>query len=318
VRADLAAVAAALTAAGRIVVAGHVGPDGDALGSMIGLVRAARAAGKEVYATFGEPFVMPRQLRFLADAALVDVAAVPTPFDLLVVVDCGDAGRLGTAAALVEHAATVAVIDHHRTNDGFGDLAWIEPDAAATAQMVHRLLVALGWDTGAAVSEALYTGVVTDTGRFQYSLTSPEVHRIAADMLEAGVRPEEINRQLYEEAPFASLQVAGAVLGRARLDPDLGLVWSMVGVADLAAAGIGYEAAEGLIDLIRVAEEAEVACLLRDLGDGRIKGSLRSRGRVDVAAIAASLGGGGHHNAAGFTMRSTQDAVIELVRKALQ
>lgn len=316
-KADVVAVAAALRNVSRIAVVGHVGPDGDALGSMVGLARAARAAGKEAYATFGEPFVMPHQLRFLTDDALVPVSAVPTPLDVLVVVDCGDLDRLGTAGVLVDQAGSVVVIDHHRTNDGFGDLAWIEPDAAATAQMVHRLLAHLGWGEGPEVAEALYTGLVTDTGRFQYSSTSPEVHRIAAEMLEAGVRPDEVNRRVYEESPFAYLHVAGAVLRRARLEPELGLVWSTLTAADLEQAGIGYEAADGLIDLIRVAEEAGVACLVRELGDGRTKGSLRSRGAVDVGAIAASLGGGGHHNAAGFTLRASPDEAIERVRKAL-
>jgi phosphoesterase RecJ-like protein len=218
---------------------------------------------------------------------------------------------------LAEHAGQVAVIDHHRTNGGFGDLAWVEPEAAATAQMVHRLLAHLAWPVATDVAEALYTGLVTDTGRFQYSSTSPEVHRIAAEMLAAGVQPDEVNRRVYEESPFAYLHVAGAVLSRATLEPELGLVWSTLTKADLQEAGISYEAADGLIDLIRVAEEAGVACLLRELGDGRTKASLRSRGTVDVGSIAAALGGGGHHNAAGFTLRVPADEVIERVRKAL-
>lgn len=311
-------VAEALEAASRLAVVGHVGPDGDALGSMIGLVRAARAAGKEAYATFGEPFVMPHQLGFLADPALVPVAEVPRPLDVLVVVDCGDIGRLGTAAELVEHSGRVVVIDHHRSNDGFGDVAWIVPDAGATAELIHLLVAELGWPSGREVAEALYTGLVTDTGRFQYSSTSPRVHRIAAELLEAGVAPELIGRKVYEESPFGFLAVAGAVLGRAQLDEELGIVWSTLFLSDLEAAGIRYEDADGLIDLIRVAEEADVACLVREIGSGRAKVSLRSRGGTDVAAIAASFGGGGHHNAAGFTAAGTPQDVADQVRRALQ
>jgi phosphoesterase RecJ-like protein len=311
------AVAAELRKADRLAVAGHVGPDGDALGSMLGLAGAARAAGKDAFATFGEPFVMPHQLAFLDAATLVGVAEIPEPLDLLVVVDCGDRARLGTAEVLADKAARVAVIDHHRTNGGFGDVSWIEPDAGATAQMVHRLLAHLDWPVDATVAEALYTGIVTDTGRFQYSSTSPQVHTIAARLLEAGVQPDRIGQRLFASSPFGYLGVAGAVLTRAILEPDIGLVWSVLEEADLERAGIGYEAADGLIDLIRIAEEAGVACLLRELDGGRTKGSLRSRGAVDVGAIAASLGGGGHRNAAGFTVDATPEEAIERVRQAL-
>ena len=309
----------ALLGAERIAVAGHVGPDGDALGSMIGLAVAARAAGKEAFATFGDPFVLPYQLRYLDDEVLVPEAEVPRPLDLLVVVDCGDRERLGSAAVLADEAEQVLVIDHHRSNDGaFGDITWVEPDAGATAQMVHRLLTELAWPVGPRVAEALYTGVVPDTGRFQYSSTTPETHRIAAALLESGVEPDRIGQKIYEESPFAYLQVAGAVMSRARLDAELRLVWSVLHTDDLARAGIGYEAADGLIDLIRIAEEAQVSCLLRDLGDGRTKGSLRSRGSVDVGSVAVALGGGGHHNAAGFTVEGAPEDVIELVRGALR
>jgi phosphoesterase RecJ-like protein len=123
---------------------------------------------------------------------------------------------------------------------------------------------------------------------------------------------------VFEESPFAYLGVAGAVLERAELDEDLKLVWSSLRLTDLTGAKIGYEEADGLIDLIRIASEADVACLLRELGERRTKGSLRSRGRVDVGAIAAGLGGGGHHNAAGFTADAPIDEVIEMVRTALR
>lgn len=311
-------VAEALRRSHRIAVVGHIGPDGDALGSMLGLAVAARAAGKEAYATFGDPFVVPHQLRFLDTSTLRPVADVPLPLDALVVVDCGDRDRIGSAGVLADAASQVVVIDHHRSNGGFGDVSWVEPDAGATAQMVFRLLTELGWVVDRPAAEALYTGIVTDTGRFQYSSTSPEVHHIAAALLEAGVRPEEIGQRVYEESPFGYLGLAGTVLQRAQLDEDLSLVWSTLHLDDLASAGIGYEDADGLIDLIRIAEEAQAACLLREVGEGRTKGSLRSRGTIDVGAVAVALGGGGHRNAAGFTVEASIDDAIELVRGALR
>jgi nanoRNase/pAp phosphatase (c-di-AMP/oligoRNAs hydrolase) len=314
---ELDRVIAAIDAAERLAVVGHVGPDGDALGSMLALAGAARRAGKEAYATFGDPFVIPHQLAFLDTETLVPVADVPSVLDVLVVVDCGDRHRLGSAAPLADTADAVVVIDHHKSNDGFGDVCWVEPRAGATAQMMYRVITGLGWDIDAGVAEALYTGIVTDTGRFQYSSTSPEVHHIAAALLDAGVVPDVVGQQIYERSPFGYLGLAGTVMQRARLDPARKLVWSTLTQADLEEAGIGYEAADGLIDLIRVAEEAEVACLLREMDGGRTKGSLRSRGSVDVSAVAVALGGGGHHNAAGFTVEADLDAAMAMMLEAL-
>jgi len=314
---DLEAVASVLRDAQRIVTVGHIGPDGDALGSALGLARAARAAGKEAAATFGEPFVVPDDFRFLDLEPLMRVGDITGEIDVLVACDTAAPERLGSAAVLAERAATVVVVDHHLSNGGFGDVRFVDPTAAATAQMVYHLIDHLGWPVDAATATALYAGVVTDTGRFQYSSTSPETHRVAARLLEAGVAPEVVGRHVYEEAKFGYLQVAGAVLGRARLDPPLRLVWSMMTIADLTAAGVSYQDTDGLIDIVRIAQESDVACLLKQVDDQVWKGSLRSRGRVDVAAVAEAFGGGGHHNAAGFTHRGQPEAAIERIREAL-
>ena len=178
---------------------------------------------------------------------------------------------------------------------------------------MFRLIRAIGWEVTPDIATALYTGVVTDTGRFQYESTSPEVHRIAADLLEAGVSPPVVGQHIYEEAPFGYLRVAGAVLGRSELDLEHKIVWSVLYQEDLSRASLRYEEADGLIDLLRLAEESEVACLLRELGDGHFKGSLRSRGRVDVSEIAAHFGGGGHHNAAGFVAEGTPESIMSAI-----
>jgi phosphoesterase RecJ-like protein len=140
---------------------------------------------------------------------------------------------------------------------------------------------------------------------------------MAEALLEAGVAPPEVGRHIYEESPFGYLHVAGAVLARAQLDPESKLVWSLLERGDLAKESLRYEDADGLIDLIRIAEESDVACLLRELGDGKYKGSLRSRGRVDVAAIASQFGGGGHHNAAGFVAEGPVETIIDRIKGGL-
>jgi len=307
---------AALRAADSFVAVGHVRPDGDALGASLALALAARAVGKSAYVTFGEPFELPGQFRFLEMAPYAAVADVPLPIDLFVACDTSVKDRLGSAARLSDAAARVLVVDHHIPDEEFGDIRYVDSSSAATAEMAFRLIKELGWPLTEEVAAALYAGLVTDTGRFQYSATTPAVHRMTAELLEAGVRPEIIGRHIYEEAPFGYLHVAGRVLGRSQLDADRSFVWSVLYSSDLSDAGVGMEETDGLIDLIRLAEEAGVACLLK-VDDGVTKGSLRSRGEVNVAAIAASFGGGGHHNASGFTFVGEPELAVARILEQL-
>jgi phosphoesterase RecJ-like protein len=308
--------AAAIAAAESFVAVGHIRPDGDAMGAALALALAGRHAGKTAHVTFGEPFVMPSQFRFLDASPYLPVDSVPVPVDLFIACDTAAESRLGSAAALIEQAGNVLVVDHHISNGGFGDVRYIDSTAAATAEMAYRIIKELDWEITPEVATALYVGLVTDTGRFQYSVTTPAVHRITAELIEAGVRPEIVGRHVYEESPFGYLAVAGRVLSRCRLDADKSFVWSILRIEDVADAGVSLEDADGLIDLIRIAQEAGVACLLK-VHDGVTKGSLRSRGEVDVAAIAATFGGGGHHNASGFTYEGEPEAAVEMILRQL-
>ena len=315
---SLAAAARAIGRARRIVAIGHVHPDGDALGSALAVAIAAREAGKKAWVTFGEPFSLPDQFRYLDLDAVVPPGDVPTDIDVVVACDVANPERLGTALAVAERAGTLIVIDHHVSSGGFGDLVVVDSSAAATAQLVYNLIVDhLKWPVSEATATALYTGLVTDTGRFQYSATTPEVHRVAGALLAAGVDPDDVGRHIYGESPFGYLRVAGAVLSRSQLEPDSRLVWSVLYQSDLEEAGIGYDDTDGLIDLVRLAAESEVACLLKEAEPGVFKASLRSRGVVDVNAIAAGFGGGGHHNAAGFTMEGSPGDVISRIKELL-
>ena len=312
---ELKAAAAALRDANTVVTMGHIGPDGDALGSMLAVAGAARNAGKTSYATFGEPFVVGKQFRYLDNSTLLPPLKVPEQIDVAVVVDTSVAARLGSALPIVRRAKTVIVLDHHLSSDSdLGDIRVVDSSAAAAAQVVFRLLTELGWPITTEIASALYTGIVTDTGRFQYSATTAEVHQITAALLDAGVEPPTVGRHVYEESPFPYLRVAGAVLSRAELDADAKIVWSVLLRDDLAVAELRYEDADGLIDLIRIAEESDVACLLREIGDDKFKGSLRSRGRVDVSEIAGRFGGGGHRNAAGFVATGTPESIVAQIK----
>jgi phosphoesterase RecJ-like protein len=301
-----------LAGAPELALACHVSPDGDALGSMTGLARAATAAGKRVVASFGSPFAVSAQYGFLDLSALVPPRDFPAAPEVMVVLDVAALDRLGELAGPASRAGTVVVLDHHATNPGFGRVTVVDPHAAATAELTYHLIRRLGWPLDGTTATALLVGLVSDTGRFQYSSTAPEVLRVAARLVAAGARPEEIGQRLYEWRPFGYLQVSAAVLGRARLEGQF--VWSVLYAADSAAAGVGPEDLDLLIDDLRVAREAEVTALVKEVAGGW-KVSLRSRGRVDVGSIAVRHGGGGHHNAAGFNARGSLDAVVAAVRE---
>lgn len=310
---SIEAVARAIGAAETIGVVGHVGPDGDALGAMIGLALAARNAGKHAIASFAEPFVVPDEMSYLDTSVLVPPSEFPHDLNVAVAVDTSMSDRVGDLSAAMESADTLVVIDHHLSDGSWGDVVLVDATAAATTELVHELLGVLDWKVTPEIAAALYTGIVTDTGRFQYSNTTQRTHDIAGELIASGVEPDAIGQKLFEEAPFGFYKLVSRVLGRAVLDVDHRFVWSMVTPEDLDESGLKYHEVDGLIDLVRLAKESDVACLLKIKEAGVVKGSLRSRGRVNVAAIAASFDGGGHHNAAGFTSTDPVDVVIEHV-----
>ena len=311
------AAAKLIRSARSVVLACHVGPDGDALGSMLGMAVALRRAGKEVYPSFGEPFSHMDVFRFLPVDMLVSPAGVPAEPELMMSFDAGSIDRLGELASQASRAGGLIVLDHHVTNVGFGTVDLIDGDAAATAVMVMKLLDELDWPLDPVIAECLLTGIVTDTGRYQYSNTTPETLAMASRLVAAGARPERISRHVYEESPFGFLKATGEVLRRAVLEAELAFVWSYLSLADLEAAEIGPGDTDPLIDILRIARESDVAALAKETPDGRIKMSLRSRGRVDVGSIASALGGGGHHNAAGFTYDGTVEEAVAEVRVRL-
>ncbi len=316
--AGLAAAAEVIDGARSIVTTGHIGPDGDSLGSALGFALAARASGRQAVVAFSKDFEVPQQFAFLDTSPVVEPDAVGKP-DVLVTFDVGDLHRIGEMAAVAERerAKKVVMIDHHLSTRGFGDLIVNDPEAAAAAQLSYELITRLGWELPPAAAMALHVGLVTDTGRFQYSNTSPDALQVAARLVAAGAAPEVIGQSVYESVPFGYLGLAGAVLSRARLEEDRNFIWSSVSLADLEAHGLGWDETDPLIDAVRVAREADVAALAKEAEDGVWKISLRSRGRVDVSAIATAKGGGGHHNASGFTFTGSLDDAIAEVRNRL-
>jgi phosphoesterase RecJ-like protein len=306
----------ALRSAGEVVVACHVDPDGDALGSLLGLAGPLRRNGTRVWATWGadEPKAPPIYAFLEGLRTVVPPTEVPERPEVFVAVDCGDPGRLGVLAETFARAATTVNLDHHRSNPGFGTVNLVDPEAASSAELVYQLVRRMDLTPDPAEATALYTGIVTDTGRFQYSSTSPRTLRVAADLREIGVDHERVATEIFESGSLPYLHVVGTVLGRARVEE--GLVWSWLDTADLDAAGLSIDETEGLIDAIRPVKESTFALLLKQRAEGDgYKGSLRSRGEVDVARIAQALGGGGHRRAAGFSFDGTPEEAARAVLK---
>ncbi|HEU0103507.1 MAG TPA: DHH family phosphoesterase [Mycobacteriales bacterium] len=321
---DWAEATALLDSSQDVVLACHVAPDGDALGSMLALGCALRRRGTRVVASWGsEPFEVPQAYSFLpALDLLVPADEVPVAPDVLVTLDTGSEDRLGTLADRVPKAGAVLVIDHHTSNTMYGSTNLVDDGAAATAVVVAALFDRLGVPLDAELAAPLYTGLVTDTGSFKHASTSPAVHTLAARLLATGIRHDLISRAIYDTQPFGYVQLLGDVCARAVLEPGavdgLGLTWTVVEGDDLTRHGLGLADVEGIIDVLRMAGEAEVALVLKcDPADGLFKVSMRSKGVVDVGDICTALGGGGHRFAAGFTSHHDAAGTLTTVRAAL-
>lgn len=314
---ELDRAAQAIDACESVALACHVAPDGDALGSMLALHHLCLSVGKRSIASWPEPFVVAPHYEFLPG---LDLATKPIDFpaepELMVTFDCGSIDRLGELADPARAARTLVVVDHHLTNDRYGTINLVDPQAAASAVMVHRLVRRLGWSLTRDAAICMYTGIVTDTGRFQYSNTTTEVFELASELSRFGLPIASMSRQLFELHRFAYLQLIAVALARAVLDPELRLVATWITQADLDRFDVGVDETEGLIDLVRRTDEADVACVLKETPEGT-KVSLRSTSDVDVSAIAMAFGGGGHRAAAGFTSHRPIPDVLAEVRGAL-
>ncbi|GAA3314291.1 DHH family phosphoesterase [Nonomuraea dietziae] len=303
--------------ADEVALACHISPDGDALGSMLAAAKALTAMGKRVVASFGDRrFVVPRLLRFLPALDLLTVpSAFPTEPDLMITFDASTLERLGVLAATAGKAREVIVVDHHASNQGFGTVSLIDPGVAATAVLAEELIRRLGQPLDRDMATLLYVGLSTDTGQFRHSSTTPAAHQMAARLVAAGLRTDEIARELWDRSPFAYLKVLAAALERVVLED--GLVWTYISHADRAAYGLPYDEIEGVIDVIRRTDEADVAVVLKQDDDGAWQVSARSKGGADVGAISTALGGGGHCYAAGFTSHDSVEETMARFKEML-
>jgi len=303
---------------GPALLLGHVHPDGDVLGTLLGLGLAMEKAGWTV--TYAGPDPVPEVLDFLPGADRWQVwRTAPGLFDTIVLTDCPNDGRTeGLLAGARGPASRVLNIDHHPDNRRYGTLNWIDPAAAATGEMIFDLLTALEWPIGRDVALGLYTAVHTDTGSFRYSNTTPRTFRTAAALTAAGAEPALVTDRLYQRRPPDALLTLGRLLSRVEVSAD-GRIAALT--VPEGAASEAFMAAEDLVTYPRSIAGVKVAVLLRAEPDGLVKASLRGKGDVAVNRIAHTFGGGGHENAAGCTIRGTLDdataTILAAVREAL-
>jgi phosphoesterase RecJ-like protein len=318
---ELDDVADAIRAHDKIVVVTHENPDGDALGSMLSTTLGLRAIGKDVVMYLAGSAPLPAEYGFLAMDGLVRALPADVGDRVLVAVDCANERRIGEDSSIVTDAAVVLNVDHHHDNARFGDVDLIVDEASSTAEIVRDLLRVLGVPLTPEIAQALYVGLVTDTGRFQYTNTTPKALRLAAELVEAGANVHDVFRHVYETVQFAKLKLLARALERAQLFEGGRLVVSYLLKEDFAQVGAEEPYSEGIIDQLRSVEGSEMVALIREppRSDGPARRiSLRSsHDEVDVSAIAREAGGGGHRQAAGFSSELSIEELTEFLRREL-
>ncbi|MDA8436029.1 MAG: bifunctional oligoribonuclease/PAP phosphatase NrnA [Actinomycetales bacterium] len=320
--ADWDATVEALTCGRPVLLLAHVSPDADALGSALAVGLALETRGVDVAVSFGDdPFTVPRILRSLPGQHLLAAPAETGDRPVVVSFDVSAIERLGVLRAAAEAAETFVAVDHHATFTGFGHVCLVDVHAPATAVLALELVDRLGVELDATIATPIYAGLVTDTGSFKYAGTTSATHEVAARLLATGLRHDVVARHIYDDEPFGALRLLGAALDRSVLEENaaggLGLVWTVVTDADRATFDLPLDAVERVIDVLRIATEAEVACVIKQDDAGAWRVSMRSKGRIDVSAVAIGLGGGGHRFAAGFTAPEGPRDVLHSVREAL-
>lgn len=314
-------VLARLSQDSDFVLATHEGPDGDALGSLVAMQGLLVALGKH-----SEMFIspsdlpLPREYRTFPLEGLIEQPPADIARRTVIFLDCGNIDR--NSAAVLRDGARLLNIDHHHDNTRFGTLNYVRPTASCTAEIVWELMRGLGVAPSPVIAEALYIGLITDTGRFMYENTGPTAHRMAAELIEAGVQVPIVYKRLYEDMPTGKLKLMALALAQLQRFDGGSVTMASLSAEDFAAADAEESYSEGIIDQLRALQGTKVAVLVRELSGGERKGqhkvSLRATDDdVDVSVIARAQGGGGHRRAAGFTTGLSEEELQAFLREAI-
>jgi bifunctional oligoribonuclease and PAP phosphatase NrnA len=305
----------------HFVLATHESPDGDALGSLVGMHQLLTALGKDS-AMFiaSDDLPLPHEYRLFPLDGLIQAPPADVARRTVVFLDCGNIDR--NSASVLRDGRHLLNIDHHHDNTRFGTVNHVVPGASCTAEIVWDLMHGLDVRPSSNVAQALYVGLITDTGRFMYENTGPRAHEMAAELIEAGVDVSVVYRQLYEELPPGKLRLLGLALGRFQRFDAGALTLAMLSAEDFDRTEAEDSDSEGIIDHLRAVQGTKVAALVRELRSAERKDqrkvSLRATGDdVDVSAIARAQGGGGHRRAAGFFTTAEPEELIVFLRGAI-
>lgn len=305
---DALKIAEAIRARQRFVISSHSRPDGDSIGSSLAMAYALRAMGKHADVVHADPPPGPL-MQFPGVPEITVAGAVDGQYDAAIVMECGDLARTGVTGL---DRSFVINIDHHPGNTGYGDLQWFEPEAAACGEMVFDLVGALNLPLSLEIATHVYLAILTDTGSFHYSNITPRTFQISAACLEAGVDPVLAARNVYDSNNMGRLKLFGAVLGAMQIDPTgrIAIVYLDHNMA--REAGGTYEDTEGLINLPLTVKEILAVVFFKQLEGNQYRVSMRSKGAIDIGAVAKEFDGGGHRNAAGCTVTGPIEALQKL------
>ena len=310
-------IAQALLVHESFVICGHVSPDGDCIGSQLALANALESLGRRAVCVLASPDSPDSAFDFLPGREkMVPAASVTDAFDAFVAVDVPTLERMGEGARLHERSAFTVTVDHHASPEGVSDLNYIDPDAPSATMLVWELAGHLGAPRTAELATCAYTGLMTDTGRFQYQNATADAFSAAAQMVAAGADAARISREVYQHRSYASVLLEARAIERVRLLCDGQAAVSWLSQEDFAECDANKSDAEPLIDLLRSLSGVRVACMLREQDDC-VRGSFRSKDDTDVAALARKFGGGGHVAAAGFTIEASLPQASERVVRLL-
>lgn len=303
-------IAAFVEDAATFAVCGHINPDGDSIGSVLGMTAVLRQAGKSVTPLMADGSTAPHKFAYLQGYGDLmrasDYTDVP---DVLIQLDTATRDRMGEAEALLQRCAKSVSIDHH-PGDGIGaDMSHVDPGSASASMLVWEFSKAMVGEPDPFVAMACYTGLLTDTGRFQFQNTSPGAFAAASEMVEAGADPSLAATELFMNRSLDVLKLESRTVSRIGLTPSGKFAYSWITDRDNQELGVSYEDAEGLVDVVRSVEDIDAALLMRECPEG-MRCSIRAKRNLDVSAIARMYGGGGHKAAAGFTIEGDMSEKI--------
>ncbi len=303
-----------------ICVAGHIRPDGDCIGSQLGLTLALRALDKQVVCWNQD--AIPQKYRFLDPNKDFAKPKSGETFDLVIATDCASYERLGTVTDFIKERKLLINIDHHASNTRYGDINWVSPHEPSTGELIYRLLKIAHWPITKPIADCLFTAVSTDTGSFQYSTTRPGTFHVGAELVTRGADLAKICDEVYQSFPLSRARLLKHIYNKFKLTHDNQIAYFWLKKTDLSRTGADTNDTEGLIDHIRAIEPVVVACVFEEIEPELTRISLRSKDkRVNVSDIAGQFGGGGHPAAAGARIEgrplSVQRRVVAAIKKAL-